>query len=187
MCLTWTEWSKKGMDPSSVRGRDLSWALFSLLVFTFQSQDKLNSLELTPVRIVKLPPLHSSSSAGRTAPSSQSPPQPSQVQAPPAASSAQDPGPSCAGNPDSAGALRMDTILEDTSSDSHLAEDGFTTAGASSSATKSSYGDLTEQNPSARDRRRLMRQDRIDTKETDCWEGTGGSLRSRKNQHILNI
>ncbi|XP_037550849.1 disintegrin and metalloproteinase domain-containing protein 17a [Nematolebias whitei] len=132
------------------------------------SQDKLNNFELTPVRIVKLPPLHSSSSAGRTAPSSQSPPQPSQVWAPPAASSAQDPDPSCDGNPDSAGALRMDTIPEDTSSDSHLAEDGFTTAGASSSATKSSFGDLTELNPAARDRRRLMRQDRIDTKETDC-------------------
>lgn len=173
MCLTWTEWSKNGMDPSSVRGRNLWWALSSLVIFTLQSQDKLNNLELTPVHIVKLPPLHSSS-AGRTAPSSQSPPQPSQVRAPPAASSAQDPGPSCDGNPDSAGALRMDTILEDTSSDSHLAEDDFTTAGASSSAMKSSFGDLTELNPSARDRRRLTRQDRIDTKETDCWDETGG-------------
>uniref|UniRef100_A0A8C3G7T4 ADAM metallopeptidase domain 17a n=1 Tax=Cyclopterus lumpus TaxID=8103 RepID=A0A8C3G7T4_CYCLU len=61
---------------------------------------------------------------------------------------------------------------EDTSSDSHLGEEGlsddFTTAGASSSVTKSSYEDLTEQNPSAKDRRRLKRQECIDTKETEC-------------------
>ncbi|XP_017273622.1 disintegrin and metalloproteinase domain-containing protein 17a isoform X1 [Kryptolebias marmoratus] len=130
------------------------------------SQDKLN-LESAPVRIFKQhPPPYSS--ADRTAPSSQSPPQLGQARAPAAASSTQDPGPSYAGNPDSAGAPRMDTIPEDTSSDSHLAEDDFTTAGASSSATKSSYVDLTELNPSARDRRRLTRQDRIDTKETEC-------------------
>ncbi|KAG7224228.1 hypothetical protein INR49_015117 [Caranx melampygus] len=67
---------------------------------------------------------------------------------------------------------RMATIQEDTSSDSHLGEEGlsddFTTAGACSLATKSSYEDLTEQNPSARDRRRLKRQDCFDTKETEC-------------------
>uniref|UniRef100_A0A8C3AFL8 ADAM metallopeptidase domain 17a n=1 Tax=Cyclopterus lumpus TaxID=8103 RepID=A0A8C3AFL8_CYCLU len=67
---------------------------------------------------------------------------------------------------------RMATIQEDTSSDSHLGEEGlsddFTTAGASSSVTKSSYEDLTEQNPSAKDRRRLKRQECIDTKETEC-------------------
>uniref|UniRef100_A0AAQ6ACN2 ADAM metallopeptidase domain 17a n=1 Tax=Amphiprion ocellaris TaxID=80972 RepID=A0AAQ6ACN2_AMPOC len=71
-----------------------------------------------------------------------------------------------------AGGLRMATIQEDTSSDSHPGEEGlsddFTTAGACSSATKSSYEDLTEQNPQARDRRRLKRQDCIDTKETEC-------------------
>uniref|UniRef100_A0A8C6MA34 ADAM metallopeptidase domain 17a n=1 Tax=Nothobranchius furzeri TaxID=105023 RepID=A0A8C6MA34_NOTFU len=74
--------------------------------------------------------------------------------------------------PDSAGGQRMATIQEDTSSDSHLGEEGlpdaFTTAGASSSATKSSYEDLTEQNPSSKERRRLKRQERIDTKETEC-------------------
>uniref|UniRef100_A0A3B4V503 ADAM metallopeptidase domain 17a n=1 Tax=Seriola dumerili TaxID=41447 RepID=A0A3B4V503_SERDU len=82
------------------------------------------------------------------------------------------PGPSYGPTPDSAGGLRMATIQEDTSSDSHLGEEGlsddFTTAGACSSATKSSYEDLTEQNPPARDRRRLKRQDCIDTKETEC-------------------
>uniref|UniRef100_A0A8C4I2N5 ADAM metallopeptidase domain 17 n=1 Tax=Dicentrarchus labrax TaxID=13489 RepID=A0A8C4I2N5_DICLA len=70
------------------------------------------------------------------------------------------------------GGLRMATIQEDTSSDSHPGEEGlsddFTTAGACSSATKSSYEDLTEQNQPAKDRRRLKRQDCIDTKETEC-------------------
>uniref|UniRef100_A0A8C4I1R6 ADAM metallopeptidase domain 17 n=1 Tax=Dicentrarchus labrax TaxID=13489 RepID=A0A8C4I1R6_DICLA len=82
------------------------------------------------------------------------------------------PGPSCGPTPDSAGGLRMATIQEDTSSDSHPGEEGlsddFTTAGACSSATKSSYEDLTEQNQPAKDRRRLKRQDCIDTKETEC-------------------
>uniref|UniRef100_A0A8C3AFP8 ADAM metallopeptidase domain 17a n=1 Tax=Cyclopterus lumpus TaxID=8103 RepID=A0A8C3AFP8_CYCLU len=82
------------------------------------------------------------------------------------------PDPSFGLTPDSAGGPRMATIQEDTSSDSHLGEEGlsddFTTAGASSSVTKSSYEDLTEQNPSAKDRRRLKRQECIDTKETEC-------------------
>lgn len=176
MCLgpTWTEWSK-GMDPSSeAEVLTDSSSLLTCPFSSLQSQDKLNSIESTPVRIVKLPP--PLSCAGRTAPSPQSPPQPSQARAsPPAASSTQDPGPSYAGSPDTAAALRMDTILEDTSSDCHPAEADFTTAGASSSAMKSSYGDLTETNPSARDRRPLQRQDRIDTKETECWEETGSA------------
>uniref|UniRef100_A0AAQ5XQ54 ADAM metallopeptidase domain 17a n=1 Tax=Amphiprion ocellaris TaxID=80972 RepID=A0AAQ5XQ54_AMPOC len=112
------------------------------------SVNMLNNLESASVRIVKPPP-PPSSSAGRTAPSSHYVP-----------------------TPDSAGGLRMATIQEDTSSDSHPGEEGlsddFTTAGACSSATKSSYEDLTEQNPQARDRRRLKRQDCIDTKETEC-------------------
>uniref|UniRef100_A0A673C5S1 Disintegrin and metalloproteinase domain-containing protein 17-like n=1 Tax=Sphaeramia orbicularis TaxID=375764 RepID=A0A673C5S1_9TELE len=61
---------------------------------------------------------------------------------------------------------------EDTSSDSHQGEEAppedSTTAGASSLATKSSFEDLTEPNPTARDRRRLKRQECIDTKETEC-------------------
>uniref|UniRef100_A0A7N8XJ98 ADAM metallopeptidase domain 17 n=1 Tax=Mastacembelus armatus TaxID=205130 RepID=A0A7N8XJ98_9TELE len=66
----------------------------------------------------------------------------------------------------------MSSTQEDPSNDSHQGEEGlsddFTTAGASSLATKSSYEDLTEQNPPARDRRRLKRQDCIDSKETEC-------------------
>uniref|UniRef100_A0A8C3ABG0 ADAM metallopeptidase domain 17a n=1 Tax=Cyclopterus lumpus TaxID=8103 RepID=A0A8C3ABG0_CYCLU len=123
------------------------------------SVNMLNNIESASVRIVKPPQPPSSSSAGRIAPSSL-PLQQSQVGASPAAST------------NSAGGPRMATIQEDTSSDSHLGEEGlsddFTTAGASSSVTKSSYEDLTEQNPSAKDRRRLKRQECIDTKETEC-------------------
>ncbi|XP_041668557.1 disintegrin and metalloproteinase domain-containing protein 17a [Cheilinus undulatus] len=140
------------------------------------SQEILNNLESASMRIVK-PPQPPSSSGGRTAPSSHQPQlqQLSQAAASPAASSSsstQAPGPSYVPTPDSAGGLRMATIQEDTSSDSHQGEEGlsddFTTAGASSSAMKSSYEDLTEQSPSTRDRRRLKRQECIDTKETEC-------------------
>ncbi|XP_075964560.1 disintegrin and metalloproteinase domain-containing protein 17a [Anarhichas minor] len=136
------------------------------------SQDMLSNLESASVRIVKPPQPLSSSSAGRTAPFSL-PQQQSQVGASPAAStSTQAPDPSCGPTPDSEGGPRMATIQEDTSSDSHPGEEGpsddFTTAGASSLVTKSSYEDLTEQNPSAKERRRLKRQECIDTKETEC-------------------
>uniref|UniRef100_A0A3Q3QN88 ADAM metallopeptidase domain 17a n=1 Tax=Monopterus albus TaxID=43700 RepID=A0A3Q3QN88_MONAL len=128
------------------------------------SQEILSNLESTSVRIVKPPSFF----AGRTAPSSL-PQQLSEVGAPPTTSSSTlAPSLNCGLTPDSAGGLRMATIQEDPSSDSHLGEDDFTTAGACSSATKSSYEDLTEQNPPARDRRRLKRQDRIDSKETEC-------------------
>uniref|UniRef100_A0A8C4I1V9 ADAM metallopeptidase domain 17 n=1 Tax=Dicentrarchus labrax TaxID=13489 RepID=A0A8C4I1V9_DICLA len=136
----------------------------TLIYTSTPSQEMLNNLESASVRIVK-PPQPPSSSAGRTAPSSL-PPQPqqlSQVGASPVASSSSTLAP---------GGLRMATIQEDTSSDSHPGEEGlsddFTTAGACSSATKSSYEDLTEQNQPAKDRRRLKRQDCIDTKETEC-------------------
>ncbi|XP_008398209.1 disintegrin and metalloproteinase domain-containing protein 17a isoform X3 [Poecilia reticulata] len=140
------------------------------IYFAPSTQDMLES---TSVRIVKhhQPP---SSSAGRTAPFFQPPQPPTQVRplAPAAASSTPDPGPSCGASLDSAGDLRMATIPEDTSNDSHLAEEArpgdFTTAGVSSSATKSSYEDLTEQNPSAKERRRLQRQERLNSKETEC-------------------
>ncbi|XP_040916424.1 disintegrin and metalloproteinase domain-containing protein 17a [Toxotes jaculatrix] len=142
------------------------------------SQEMLSNLESASVRIVK-PPQPPSSSAGRTVPSSLPPQlhQQSQVGAPPTASSSSSsstpaPGPSYVPTPDSAGGVRMATIQEDTSSGSHLGEEGppddFTTAGACSSAMKSSYEDLTEQKPPSRDRRRLKRQDCIDTKETEC-------------------
>lgn len=139
------------------------------------NQDMLSNLESAAMRIVK-PPQPPSSSGGRTAPFTQ-PPQPqqqSQVRATLAASIASTPapGPNSVPTPDSAGGLRMATIQEDTSSDSHLGEEGlpddFTTAGAFSSATKSSFEDLTDQNLPARDRRRLKRQDCIDSKETEC-------------------
>ncbi|KAM9355711.1 disintegrin and metalloproteinase domain-containing protein 17a [Pholidichthys leucotaenia] len=138
-------------------------------------QNMLSNLESASVRIVK-PPQPLSFSGGRTVPSFL-PPQPqqlSQSRVPPAASSASTlaPGPSSGLTPDSAGGLRMATIQEDTGIDSHPAEEGalddFTTAGASSSATKSSYEDLTEQNHPPKDRRRLKRQGRIDSKETEC-------------------
>ncbi|XP_014857539.1 PREDICTED: disintegrin and metalloproteinase domain-containing protein 17-like isoform X3 [Poecilia mexicana] len=143
------------------------------IYFAPSTQDILSNLESTSVRIVKhhQPP---SSSAGRTAPFFQPPQPPTQVRplAPAAASSTPDPGPSCGASQDSAGDLRMATIPEDTSNDSHLAEEArpgdFTTAGVSSSATKSSYEDLTEQNPSVKERWRLRRQERLDSKETEC-------------------
>ncbi|XP_010733184.2 disintegrin and metalloproteinase domain-containing protein 17a isoform X2 [Larimichthys crocea] len=146
------------------------------------SQEMLSNLESASVRIVK-PPQPPFFSGARTAPSSlpqqQQLQQASQVGATPAAnssnsnnSSTQDPGPSCGLTLDSAGGLRMATIQEDTSSDSHLGEEGlsddFTTAGACSSAMKSSYEDLTEQSHPTRDRRRLKRQECIDSKETEC-------------------
>ncbi|XP_056914189.1 disintegrin and metalloproteinase domain-containing protein 17a isoform X2 [Takifugu flavidus] len=135
------------------------------------SQEMLCNLESASVRIVKPPQPHSSC-AGRMALSSL-PPQQSQARVnPTAGSSTQALGQNCGSTPDSAGGLRMATIQEDTSSDSHLGEEGlsgdFTTAGACSSATKSSYEDLTEQKRPARDRRRLKRQECIDTKETEC-------------------
>ncbi|XP_033975588.1 LOW QUALITY PROTEIN: disintegrin and metalloproteinase domain-containing protein 17a [Trematomus bernacchii] len=141
------------------------------LYYPPSSQEMLNNLESASVRIVK-PPFFS---AGRTAPSSLPPPP--QQQSPAGASpgdstSTQAPDLNSGSIPDSAGGPRMATIQEDTSSGSHLGEEGlsddFTTAGASSSATKSSYEDLTDQNPQSRDRRRLKRQDCIDTKETEC-------------------
>uniref|UniRef100_A0A8D3DH78 ADAM metallopeptidase domain 17a n=1 Tax=Scophthalmus maximus TaxID=52904 RepID=A0A8D3DH78_SCOMX len=132
--------------------------------FPPSSQEMLSNLESASMRIVKLPQ-PPSSSAGQTAPSSlpMRPQQLSQVGAP-----SQSYGPA----PDSAGGERMATIQEDTSSGSHLGEEGlsddFTTGGACSSGTKSSYEDLTEQNLPARERRRLLRQNCIDTKETEC-------------------
>ncbi|KAF7668699.1 hypothetical protein LDENG_00298440 [Lucifuga dentata] len=127
------------------------------------SQDILN-LESTSARTVK-PPLPPSFSTGWTAPSSL-PLQHQQL-----AQAAPLPVDSIS-TPASGGGPRMATIQEDTSSDSHLGEEGlsedFTTAGAYLSATKSSYEDLTDQNLAARDRRRLKRQACIDTKETEC-------------------
>lgn len=170
------------MDPTSVSQTDsVKVPLSHLHVHTLQSQEILSNLESASVHIVRPHQPHSSS-AGRTAPSFQLPQHQqqtlAQVRGPPATTNSSSssttlaPAMSYVPTPDSAGALRMDTIQEDTSSDSHLGEerlsDDFTTAGACSSATKSSYEDLTEQNPPARERRRLKRQECIDTKEAEC-------------------
>ena len=159
------------MDPSSVGDDQICCVLVSHVVLALQSQEMLNNLESASVRIVK-PPFFS---AGRTAPSSLPPPPQQQSLAgasPEDSTCTQAPDLNSGSIPDSAGGPRMATIQEDTSSGSHLGEEGlsddFTTAGASSSATKSSYEDLTDQNPQSRDRRRLKRQDCIDTKETEC-------------------
>lgn len=173
--------------------------LSHIFFFAPQSQEMLSNLESASVRIVK-PPQPPSSSGGRTAPSSL-PPHPqqlNQVGASPAASSSsstQAPGLSCVPTPDSAGGLRMATIQEDTSSDSHQGEEGlsddFTTAGAYLSATKSSYEDLTEQNqPARQERRRLKRQECIDTKETECWEQmttTDSCFREHAQTHLTHF
>ncbi|XP_054652011.1 disintegrin and metalloproteinase domain-containing protein 17a isoform X2 [Dunckerocampus dactyliophorus] len=134
------------------------------------NQEILNNLESASVRIVKPPP-PPSSSAAQTGPSPQAQ-QLSQAAAPLIAISLI-PGPNYVPTPDSGGGLRMATIQEDNSSDSHPGEevgqgDDFPTAGAYLSATRSSYEDLTEQSPSVRERRQLMRQECFDTKETEC-------------------
>lgn len=145
--------------------------------FPPSSQEMLSNLESASVRIVK-PRQHQSSSAGRTAlsflpPALQQQHHSQAGAAPTASSSSSTPalGPSCGLTPDSAGGQRMATIQEDIS-DSHLGEEGqsddYPTAGACSSATKSSYEDLTDQTQLPRDRRRLKRQECIDTKETEC-------------------
>lgn len=149
-----------------------------VFIFALQSQEMLTNLESASVRIVK-PRLHPSSSAARTALSSLPPAQQqhlSQAGAAPTANSSSSSTPalgqSCGLTPDSAGGQRMATIQEDIS-DSHLGEeglsDGYPTAGACSSATKSSYEDLIDQTQPSRERRRLKRQECIDTKETECW------------------
>lgn len=174
VCWSYREQIPRQSEASSYQFRPLKFA-----VFAFQSQEMLSNLESASVRIVK-PRQHQSSSAGRTVPSFLPPAlqqqHHSQAGAAPTASSSSStstpaPGPSCGLTPDSAGGQRMATIQEDIS-DSHLAEEGqsddYPTAGACSSATKSSYEDLTDQTQPSRDRRRLKRQECVDTKETEC-------------------
>ncbi|XP_061551801.1 disintegrin and metalloproteinase domain-containing protein 17a isoform X2 [Phycodurus eques] len=136
------------------------------------NQEILSSLESASVHIVKPPQPPSSSFAGPTVLLSQ----PRQASAAVSAVSKPTPGPSYVATPDSVGSgggLRMATIQEDNSGDSHPVEeagrgDDFPTAGVCSSATRSSYEDLSDQSPSARERRRLKRQKCFDTKETEC-------------------
>ncbi|XP_049597430.1 disintegrin and metalloproteinase domain-containing protein 17a isoform X2 [Syngnathus scovelli] len=131
------------------------------------NQEILSNMETAPIRIVKPPPPPSSSFAGPTAPFSQH-----RLVAASAVSN-QTPSSSYVPTPDSSDvSSRMATIQED-SSDSHLGEeagraDDFPTAGACSLATRSSYEDLSDQSPAARERRRLKRQECFDSKETEC-------------------
>lgn len=126
------------------------------LYYPPSNQEILSNLESTSVRIVKPPRAHFCPEP--TGPSSLCP-------QPHTPSRALPPDQSYSLNPDNGG---LTTIQED-SSDSLLGEEpaAFTTAGASSSATKSSCEDLSEKQ-TARERRRLLRQECIDTKETEC-------------------
>lgn len=121
----------------------------------------LSNLEPAPIRIVKVPfPL---SVAAR--------PQPSMGPTGSGASSAQEtlaaPGPANLSAAPKVDQLRMATIEEDPSGDSsHLdEEEGFPPSGTAAR----SFEDLTGQAmPSRGDKRRLKRQARIDSKETEC-------------------
>ncbi|XP_056101599.1 disintegrin and metalloproteinase domain-containing protein 17a isoform X3 [Rhinichthys klamathensis goyatoka] len=120
------------------------------------SAEMLSSLEPVPFRIVKVP--HPLSAR----------PQPSTG---PAVSSAQEtlaaPGPANLSAEPKVDPLRMATIEEDPSGDSsHLdEEEGFPQSGTAAR----SFEDLTGQAmPSRGDKRRLKRQARIDSKETEC-------------------
>ncbi|KAG7460615.1 hypothetical protein MATL_G00200550 [Megalops atlanticus] len=125
--------------------------------------EMLSSLESASVRIFKPPPPTLSAQA--------------RLQPQLAQSAGSAPVPDPATTPSSASAgpkmepLRMATIQEDPSSDSHLdeevLEEDFSPAG---SATKS-YEDLTEQPPPRSDKAqafRLQRQQRVSSKETEC-------------------
>lgn len=121
----------------------------------------MSVLESAPIHFVKAPHLHSAAAR----------PQPSLGPIGPGVSSAQE---TLAG-PDHANLsaalkadpLRMATIEEDPSGDSsHLDEEaGF----RQSNTAARSFEDLTGQaTPSHGDKRRLTRQARIDSKETEC-------------------
>ncbi|XP_007252263.3 disintegrin and metalloproteinase domain-containing protein 17a isoform X2 [Astyanax mexicanus] len=128
-------------------------------------------LEGAPMRIVKGPPTQPVFLASRPLPSQHQQGQPSSSivvsQAPaPHAAAATAHSPTAASVEPRADPQRMDTIDEDPSGDSPRDEPGDFPQ--SSSATRS-FEDLTEQSPSNRlDKRRLQRQARIDSKETEC-------------------
>lgn len=66
---------------------------------------------------------------------------------------------------------RMDTIQEDPSTDSHVDDDGFEDPFPNSSAAAKSFEDLTD-HPVTRSEKaasfKLQRQNRVDSKETEC-------------------
>ncbi|XP_030642049.1 disintegrin and metalloproteinase domain-containing protein 17a [Chanos chanos] len=128
-------------------------------LFYPSNAEMLGRLESGPLRIVKAPPPPSFTAAR---------PQPSIP--PPAGSGQVAPGPAPAQG--SAGPradlLRMATIEEDPSGDCHPGEEA---AGEDCplNASDRSFEDMTEQGtPSHSDKRRLKRQARIDSKETEC-------------------
>uniref|UniRef100_A0A673M585 Probable E3 ubiquitin-protein ligase RNF144A-A n=1 Tax=Sinocyclocheilus rhinocerous TaxID=307959 RepID=A0A673M585_9TELE len=124
------------------------------------SAEMLSSLESAPIHIVKAHHLHSAAAR----------PQPLLGPTGPADSPAQErlsgPGPANLSAALKADPLRMATIEEDPSRDSHLDEvEGFRQSGTAAR----SFEDLTGQStPSRGDKRRLTRQARIDSKEMVC-------------------
>ncbi|XP_073682861.1 disintegrin and metalloproteinase domain-containing protein 17a isoform X2 [Garra rufa] len=125
------------------------------------SAEIMSSLESAPIRIVKAPHLHSVGVR----------PQPSMGPTGPGVSPAQEtlaaPSPANLSGAPKVDPLRMATIEEDPSVDSsHLdEEDGVRQRGTAAR----SFEDLTGQaTPSRGDKRRLTRQARIDSKETEC-------------------
>ncbi|KAK3563404.1 hypothetical protein QTP86_026234, partial [Hemibagrus guttatus] len=119
------------------------------------NMEMLSSLEGAPMRIIKAPflppppPPPSSVSAARP------------VQGPPSGSSTSPPTTSC--SEPRADPPRMATIEEDSSGDSPPG-----TAFPPSSATAKSFEDLTEHSPLNRQNKRLQRQARVESKETEC-------------------
>lgn len=135
-------------------------------MFCLQSAEILGGLESTPLRIVK-PPLPASFSAAAR-------PQPSLAPTGLVVSPSQETH-VAQGRASNSGAhradpLRMDTIEEDPSGDSsHQDEDVQEENFPLSGTAARSFEDLTGQGtPSRADKRRLMRQVRIDSKETEC-------------------
>ncbi|RXN19098.1 disintegrin and metallo ase domain-containing 17-like isoform X2 [Labeo rohita] len=125
------------------------------------SAEMLSSLESASIRIVKAPLPHSAGAR----------PQPSLGPTGPGFSPVQEtlaaPGPASLSGAPKADPLRMATIEEDPSVDSsHLdEEEGLRQSGTAAR----SFEDLTGQAmPSRGDKRRLTRQARIDSKETEC-------------------
>uniref|UniRef100_A0A8C9T9B7 ADAM metallopeptidase domain 17a n=1 Tax=Scleropages formosus TaxID=113540 RepID=A0A8C9T9B7_SCLFO len=129
-------------------------------LFYPSNAEMLSSLESVPVRIVKPPP--NALSAARFQPQHQ----PLTTSTPPLA-----PSLTPAGGGPKQEPLRMATIQEDPSSDSHLDEDALEDEFPPSSSANKSFEDLTEQPPTRSDKAlafRLKRQARVDSKETEC-------------------
>lgn len=122
-------------------------------LFLSQNMEMLSSLEGAPMRIIKAPflppPPPSSVSAARP------------VQGHPSGSSTSPP--TTSSSEPRADPPRMATIEEDSSGDSPPG-----TAFPTSSATAKSFEDLTEHSPLNRQNKRLQRQARVESKETEC-------------------